>query len=139
MAAFNFASRTFAYSRLAKGLSRALSTFSSFFANIWTKLQSRPMLMYPICTQSIQYVDDIDIAANDAEQLINNLRATFQFIQKSGLKLRRHKCHFVATETDFLGRFIICAGVKPPRPTGQNFLENTKFFHHFKNYRIRTL
>ena len=77
--------------------------------------------------QCAQYVDDIGIAANDAEQLINNLRATFQCIQKAGLKLTMHKCHFGATEIDFLGRTITPAGVRPQRPRVQNFLENTKF------------
>ena len=38
-----------------------------------------------------------------------------------------HKCHFGATEIDFLGRTITPAGVKPQRPRVQNFLENTKF------------
>ena len=77
--------------------------------------------------QCAQYVDDIGIAANDAEQLINNLRATFQCIQKAGLKPTMHKCHFGATEIDFLGRTITPAGMKPQRPRVQNFLENTKF------------
>ena len=30
-----------------------------------------------------QYVDDIGIAANDAEHIINNLRGTFQCIRKA--------------------------------------------------------
>ena len=77
--------------------------------------------------QCAEYVDDIGIAATDAEQLINNLRATFQCIQKPGLKLTMYKCHFDATEIDFLGRTITPAGVKLQTPWVQNFLENTKF------------
>ena len=73
-----------------------------------------------------QYVDDIGIAANDAEQLIKNLRATFHCIREAGLKLTMHKCHFDATEIDFLGRTITPVGVCPQRPRVQNFLENTK-------------
>ena len=119
MLAFNFASRTFAYRRLAQGLSRALSAFSSFMREYLDKVIK--------ADQCAQYVDDIGIAANDAEQLINNLRATFQCIQQAGLKLTMHKCHFGATEIDFLGRTITPAGVKPQRPRVQNFLENTKF------------
>ena len=103
MLAFNFASRTFAYRRVAQGLSRALSAFSSFMR------------------------DYLDKVIKAAEQLINNLRATFQCIQKAGLKLTMHKCHFGATKIDFLGRTITPAGVKPQRPRVQNFLENTKF------------
>ena len=139
MLAFNFASRTFAYRRLAQGLSRALSAFSSFMREYLDKVIK--------ADQCAQYVDDIGITANDAEQLINNLRATFQCIQRAGLKLTMHKCHFGATEIDFLGRNITPSGVKPQRPRVQNFLENTKFpkskkalqrylgfLNHYRNY-----
>ena len=74
-----------------------------------------------------QNVDDFVIAANPVEQLIKILRATFQCIRKTGLKLTVHKCHFGATEIDLLGRTITPAGVKPQRPRVQNFLEKTKF------------
>ena len=66
MLAFNLASRTFAYRRLAQGLSRALSAFSSFMRDYLDKVIK--------ADQCAQYVDDVGIAANDAEQLINHLR-----------------------------------------------------------------
>ena len=69
MLVFNFASRTFAYRRLAQGLSRAFSAFSSFMREYLDKVTK--------ADQCAQYVDDIGIAANDAEHFINNLRATF--------------------------------------------------------------
>ena len=72
-------------------------------------------------------MDDIGIAANDADHLIANLRATFKCIQEAGLKLTMHKCHFGATEIDFLGRTIPSQGVKPQRQNVQNFFEKTKF------------
>ena len=118
MLAFNFASRTFAYRRLAQGLSRALSAFSSFMREYLDKVIK--------ADQCAQYVDDIGIAANDAEQLIKNLRATFQCIRHAGLKLTMHKCHFGATEIDFLGRTITPDGVRPQRPRVQIFLEKNK-------------
>ena len=93
MLAFNFASRTFAYRRLAQGLSRALSAFSSFMREYLDKVIK--------ADQCAQYVDDIAIAANDADHLIANLRATSKCIQEAGLKLTMHKCHFGATEIDF--------------------------------------
>ena len=75
-----------------------------------------------------QYVDDFGIAAKDAEQLnIQNLGAIFQCIQKAGLKLTMHKCHFGAMQIDFLGRTITPAGVKPQRPRVRSVLENTNF------------
>ena len=112
MLAFNFASRTFAYRRLAKGLSRALSAFSSFMREYFIKAD-----------QCAQYVDDRGIAANDADHLIANLRATFKCIQEAGLKLTMHKCQFGATEIDFLGRTLTPEGIKPQKQNVQNFLE----------------
>ena len=117
MLAFNFASRTFAYRRLAQGLSRALSAFSSFMREYIDKVIK--------ADQCAQYVDDIGLAANDAEQLIKNLRSTFQSIRHAGLRLTMHKCHFGATEIDFLGRTITPDGVRPQRPRVQSFLEKT--------------
>ena len=117
--AFNFASGTFACRRLAQGLSRALSAFSSFMRKYLDKVIK--------ADQCAQYVDVFGIAANDADHLIANLRATFKCIQEAGLKLTRHKCNFGATEIDFLGRTITSQGVKPQRQNVQNFLGKTKF------------
>ena len=119
MLAFNFASRTFAYRILAQGLSRALSAFSSFMREYLDRVIK--------ADQCAQYVDDIGVAATDANQLIVNLRATFQCIREAGLKLSMHKCHFGATEIDFLGRTITPEGVKPQKERITNFLEKTKF------------
>ena len=118
MLAFNFASRTFAYRRLAQGLSRALSAFSSFMREYLDKVIK--------ADQCAQYVDDIGIAANDADHLIKNLKATFECIRHAGLKLTMHKCHFGATEIDFLGRTNTPEGVKPQKERITNFLEKTK-------------
>ena len=112
MLSFNFASRTFAYRRLAHGFSYALSAFSSFLREFLDKV-----------LESEQCVEDIGIVAIAAEQLINTFRVTFQSVQKAGVKLTIHKCHFRATEFDFLGRTISPAGVKPQRPRSQIFLK----------------
>ena len=68
-------------------------------------------------------MDDIGIAANDADHLIANLRATFKCIQEAGLKLTMHKCHFGAKEIDFLGRTITPQGVKRQKHNVQKFLK----------------
>ena len=114
MLAFNFASRTFAYRRLAQGLSRSLSAFTSFMREYLNKVIK--------ADQCAQYVDDIGIAANDVDHLMTNLRATFKCIQEAGLKLTLHKCHFGAKKIDFLGRTITPQGVKPQKQNVQNFL-----------------
>ena len=118
MLSFNFASRTFAYRRMAQGLSEALSAFSSFMREYLDRVIK--------ADQCAQNVDEIGIAANDAEHLIKSLRATFECNREAGLKLTMHKCHFGATETDFLGRTITPEGVKPQKKSITNFLEKTK-------------
>ena len=116
MLAFNFASRIVAYRRLAQGLSRALSAFSSFMREYSERV-----------IKADQYVDHIGIAANDANHLIANLKATFDCIREAGLKLTIDKYHFDATEIYFLGRTITPDGVKPQKERISNFLEKTKF------------
>ena len=96
MLAFNFASRTFAYRRLAQGLSRSVSAFSSFIREYLD-----PVLKAEHCSQ---YVDDIGIAANIATDLTRNLRAVFKCIRNAGLKLTIEKCHFGVRQVEFLGR-----------------------------------
>ena len=96
--AFNFASKTFAYRRLAQGLSRSLLAFSSFIREYLDSVIK--------ADQCAQYADDIGIAANNPEQLIKSLRAVFHCLRKAGLKLSMAKRHFGVQEVDFLGRTI---------------------------------
>ena len=117
MLAFNFVSRTFAYRRLAQGLSRALSAFSSFMGDNLDRVIK--------ADQFAHYVDDIGVASNDANHLITILRATFEYIRQAGLNLTMHKCHFGTTEIDFLGRTITTEGVKPQKERITIFLEKT--------------
>ena len=117
--AFNFASRTFAYRRLAQGLSRSLSAFSSFIRDYLD-----PVIKADQCAQ---YVDDIGIAANTPEQMTRNLRAVFQCLRKAGLKLSMANCHFGVQEVYFLGRTITTKGVAPQKQKITKFLEKVKF------------
>ena len=103
MIAFNFASRTFAYRRLPQGLSRSLSAFSSFMREYLDRAIN--------VDQCAQYVDDIDIAANDTKQLCIKIKAVFGCIRNAGLKLSMSKCHFGDKQVDFLGRTIPPHGV----------------------------
>ena len=119
MLAFNFASRTFAYKRLAQGLSRALSAFSSFMRENLDKVIKTD--------QWAQYVDDIGIAANSVTQLIRNIRAVFECIRQAGLKLSIDKFHFGVTEVEFLGRTITPQGIAPQDYKIQKFLANVRF------------
>ena len=73
MLAFNFASRTFAYKRLAQGLSRSVSAFSSFMREYLDAVVE--------ADQCAQYLDDIGIATNNAMDLTGNIRAVFKCIR----------------------------------------------------------
>ena len=117
--AFNFASKTFAYRRLAQGLSRSLSAFSSFIREYLD-----PVIKADQCAQ---HVDGSGIAANTPEQLIKNLRTVFQCLRKAGLKLSMAKCHFGVQEVDFLGRTITTKGVAPHKQKITKFFEKVEF------------
>ena len=119
MLAFNFASRTFAYKRLAQGLSRSVSAFSSFMREYL-----EPVVKADQCAQ---YVDDIGIAANNATDLTRNIRAVFKCIRQAGLKLTIEKCHFGVRQVEFLGRTISPEGISPQARKIQNFLAKLQF------------
>ena len=102
MLAFKFASSTFAYKRLAKRLSRSVSTFSSFMRKYMD-----PVVKVEQCAH---HVDDIGIAANNATDLSRNLRAVFECIHQAGLKLTIEKCQ---NGVEFLGRTISPERISP--------------------------
>ena len=117
--AFNFASRTFAYKRLAQGLGGSASAFSSFMREYLD-----PVVKADQCAQ---YVDDIGIAANNATDLTRNIRAVFKCICQAGLKLTIEKCHFGVRQLEFLGRTISPEGISPQARKVQNFLDRLRF------------
>ena len=73
--AFNFASRTFAYLRLAQGLSRSRSSFSSSMREYLDRVIK--------ADKCAQYVDDIGIATHNSEELKTNLREVFSVRPRS--------------------------------------------------------
>ena len=119
MLAFNFAGRTFAYRRLAQGLSRSVSAFSSFMREYLD-----PVVKADQCAQ---YVDDIGIAANNATDLTRNIRAVFKCIRNAGLKLTIEKRHFGVRQVEFLGTTISSEGLLPQSQKIQNFLNKLRF------------
>ena len=116
MLAFNFASRTFTYKRLAQGLSRSVSAFSSFMREYLD-----PVVKADQCAQ---YVDDIGIAANNAMDLTRNI---FKCIRQAGLKLTVEKCPFGVRQVEFMGRTISPEGISPQARKIENFLDKLRF------------
>ena len=119
MLEFNFASRTFAYERLAQGLGRTVCAFSSFMREYLD-----PVVKAGQCAQ---YVDDIGIAANNATDLTRNTRAVFKCIHQARLKLTIEKCLFGVRQVEFLGRTISPQGISPQARKIQNFLDKFRF------------
>ena len=119
MLAFSFASRTSAYKRLAQGLSRSVSAFSSFLREYLD-----PVVKADQCAQ---YVDDIGIAANNATDFTRNFRAAFKCIRQTRLKLTIEKSHFGVRQVEFLGRTISPEGFSPQARKIQNFFGKLRF------------
>ena len=117
--AFSFAGRTFAYKRLAQGLSRFVSAFSSFMREYLDPVDK--------ADQCAQYVNDIVIAVNNATDLSRNIRAVFKCIRQAGLKLTIVKCHFGFQRVEFLGRTISPDGISPQARKIQNSLDKLRF------------
>ena len=116
--AFNFGSRTFAFLRLAQGLNRSLSAFNSTVREYLD-----PLVKADKCAQ---YVDDIGIAANTVEELVDNIEAVFTKVRQAGLKLSMSKCAFGHPEIEFLGRSITSKGIGPIEKKIDDFLKNIK-------------
>ena len=125
MLAFNFASRTFTYKRLAQGLSRSVSAFSSFMREYLDPVVK--------ADQGAQYVDDIGIAANNAKDLPRNIRAVFKCIRQAGVMLTIEKCHFGVRQVEFLERTISPEGISPQARKVQNFFDKRRFPESKKN------
>ena len=119
MLAFNFASRTFAYRRLAQGRSRSVSAFLSFMREYLD-----PVVKADQCAH---YVDDIGIAANNATDLTRNNRSVFKCIRQAFLNLTIKKCRFGVTQVEFLCRTISPEGISPQARKIQNFLDKLRF------------
>ena len=132
MLAFNFASRTFAYKRLAQGLSRYVSVFSSFMRE-----HLDPVVKAEQCAQ---YVDDIGIAVNNDTDLTRNIRALFKCIHQAGLELKNEKFHFGVRQVEFLGRTYSSEGVsRQPRkiqnlPSKLRFPKSRKALHRYLGF-----
>ena len=125
MLAFNFASRIFAYKRLAQGLSRSVSAFSSSMREYFD-----PVVKADQCAQD---VDDIGIAANIATDLTRNIPTVFKCICRAGLKLTIEKCHFGVRKVELLRRTISAEGISPKARKIQKFLDKLRFPESKKN------
>ena len=99
----NFGYWTFARQRLVQELSRTLSAFTSVFRGYLD-----PVVKESPCAQ---YVDDIDVAAHTASQLIENLYNVFKRIQKAGLFFLIEICQLGKNSKNILRKTASTAGL----------------------------
>ena len=77
--------------------------------------------------QCAQYVDDIGIAANIANDLSRNIRPVFQCVRPAGFKLTIENCHFGVRQVEFLGKAISPEGISTHARKIQTFLDKLRF------------
>ena len=115
---FNFGSRTFAFLRLAQGLNGSLSAFTSVIREYLD-----PLVKADRCAH---YVDDIGIAPNRPDELIENLELVFQQLSKACLKLSMNKCEFGQQQIEYLGKSISSTGIAPIEKRTTDYLKKLK-------------
>ena len=115
---FNFASRTFAFRRLAQGLNRSVSAFSSIMMHYLQGNIARD--------ECHAFVDDVFVGTKGFKKHIVALRNLFASIRKSGVKLTMHKCEFGKEKVKYLGSTITTQGIQPNEKKIQDFLKTVK-------------
>ena len=61
----------------------------------------------------IVYLDDILVSAPSKEEHLLRLEEVFVRLEKSGLRARQSKCHFMVSEVEYLGHQIDAEGLHP--------------------------
>ena len=105
--AFNFASLTFAYLRLAQGLSRSLSFFSSFMQKYLDRVIK--------AEKCALFVGNIMITTLNAEYLETNLCEVFQCVGEARLHLTKKSASSVPRKSIFWTDFTRRDCPKPIR------------------------
>ena len=137
--AFNFESRTFAYQRLAQGLNRSATAFSSFM---------RKYLEKDIAAdRCAAFMDDVCTATRTFQQHVEALDHVFASLKRSGLRLTIKKCEFGVPSIDYLGWTISKTGqgvqkdkiekqlAKMTMPRSPHQIQKLiGFMNYFKNY-----
>ena len=136
---FNFASRTFAFQRLAQGLSRSVSAFSAVMIHY---------LQGNIANDECHtFVDDVIAGSKDFESHLIALRNVFTSIRKCGIRFGIDKCEFGVTKVQYLGSTVTTEGIQPNDKKIEEFLKTVKlpttlrkvyqftgFVNWFRNY-----
>ena len=102
---FNFASRTYGYTRLTQGLNISVTGFSSIARSY--------LVSCPAANLCTQFSDEIGCAVEKLEQMIPAFRQIFHCFRKSGVKVTPQRCEFGMLSINFLGNTITSKGIQP--------------------------
>ena len=97
----------FEWRRMPFGLCNASATFQRSITRALQKIQQRHGSVV------MAYIDDIVIATETIEDLLERIREVFECLREAGFKMRAEKCDFMRTETKYLGRVVSAEGIKP--------------------------
>jgi len=86
------------------GLCNAPATFQRLMDMVLTGLQ---------WNSCVVYIDDIIIPGKTFGEHLSNLQQVFERLDKAGLKLQPHKCHFLQPRVPFLGHVVSAEGISP--------------------------
>ena len=118
LVSFKFASRTYACKRLAQGLNKSVTRFSSFVRSFLDSCLAANLFT--------QFTDYIGCGVDKFEQMVPTLRQIFDCLRKLGLRLTPHECEFGMPSINFLGNTIISKGLKPKKEKREKFLNTIK-------------
>ena len=115
---FIFCSQTFAHKRLAQGLKRSPSRYTSF-----VREYSGPIVKADRCAQDEH---DIGVAAHTPNGLIQNIERIFMCFARAGLKLSMDRCQFGQSNNELLRKTIGSQGISPIEHEMDWFLKNLR-------------
>ncbi|UYV76646.1 K02A2.6-like [Cordylochernes scorpioides] len=88
--------------RLPFGLNSAVGTFQRFMDTLLSGIDGVAV-----------YLDDVLISGRDCDDLKRKTEKVLLRFRKSGLRLKKEKCHFYVPEIEFLGMIIDHKGIHP--------------------------
>ena len=92
------------FNQLPFGLCNAPATFS--------RLMDRTLAGLA-CNICLYYLDDIIVFSATWAKHLERLRAVFEHLRRTNLKLGAHKCHLASREVSFLGYKVTTEGLEP--------------------------
>ena len=95
---------TYAYKRMAFGLTNACATFQRLVDLVLKGLHPQLCLIY---------LDDVIIMADSIDALLERMELVFQRLAAANLKVKPSKCNFLQIEIKFLGHIVSGEGIAP--------------------------